>query len=88
MKHLLVDDEEHPNQHKNNDKLCDAKENPSVNLEKCQWKLRQHDQNLPMEGKPLQNKKTRVRRQKINPKEQYHENHGEMIPALEQKIQV
>ena len=32
-------------------------EHPVVDMMESQWKLRQqHDQNFPMEGKPLQNK--------------------------------
>ena len=46
--------EDHPNQHKNIQKLCDERGHPVLNLLETQWKLRQqHDQNFPMEGKPL-----------------------------------
>ena len=57
MEHLSNDHEDHPNQHKNSHKLCDERGHPVTNLMENQWELRQqHDQNLPMEGKPLQNK--------------------------------
>ena len=52
MENLLNDHEDHPNQHENNHKLCDEMGHPVLNLTKSQWKLR-HDQNFPMEGKPL-----------------------------------
>ena len=46
--------EEHPNQHKNSHKLCDETGHPVLTLLESQWKLRQqHDQNFPVEGKPL-----------------------------------
>ena len=42
------------NDHEDENKLCDERGHPVVNLIESQWKLRQqHDQNLPMEGKPL-----------------------------------
>ena len=48
------DQEDHPNQHGNNHKLCDEIGHPVVNLMESQWKLReQRDQNFPVEGKPL-----------------------------------
>ena len=54
MEHLSNDHEDHPNQHKNSHKLCNEVRHPIVNLMESQWKLRQqHDQNFPMEGKPL-----------------------------------
>ena len=54
MKHLANDHEDHPNQHDNSHKLCDKAAHPVVNFMESEWKLRQqHDQNLPMEGKPL-----------------------------------
>ena len=57
MEHLLNDHTDHPNQHKNSHKLCDEMGHPSVDFMESQWKLRQqHDQNLAVEGKPLQNK--------------------------------
>ena len=56
MEHLLNDREDHLNQHENSHKLCDETGHPFVNLMESQWKLIQHDQNFPMEGKPLQNK--------------------------------
>ena len=54
MEHLSNDHKDHPNQHKNSHKLYDETGHPIVNLMESQWKLRQqHDQNFPMEGKPL-----------------------------------
>ena len=54
MEHLSNDREGCPNQHKNSDKLCDETGYPVMNLMESQWKLREkHDQNFPMEGKPL-----------------------------------
>ena len=45
---------DHPNQHKNNHRLCNEMEHPVLSLLESQWKLRyEHDQNFPMEGKPL-----------------------------------
>ena len=37
-------------------KLCDEKEHPVLRLLESEWKLQQHDQSFPMEGKPLYNK--------------------------------
>ena len=55
MEHLLNDHEDHPYQHENSYKLCNETGHLVVNLMESQWKLRQqHDQNFPMEGKPLQ----------------------------------
>ena len=51
MEHLSNDHNNHPNQHKNSHILCDETGHPIVSLIKSQWK--QHDQNFPMEGKPL-----------------------------------
>ena len=46
MEHLLNDQEDHPNQHKNSHKLCDETGHPAYSLMESQWKLRQqHDQN-------------------------------------------
>ena len=57
MEHLSNDQEDHPNHHENSHKLCNEMGHLAVNLMGSQWKLRQeHDQNFPMEGKPLQNK--------------------------------
>ena len=43
--------------HKNSHKSCDETRHTLLSLMQSQWKLRQHhDQNFPMEGKPLQNK--------------------------------
>ena len=56
MENLSNDHEGHPNQDKNSHKLWDEMGHPVVNLMKGQWKLReQHNQNFPMEGKPLWN---------------------------------
>ena len=52
MEHLSNDQEYHPNQHRNSHKLCDEMGHPVINLMESQWKL-EHDQNLPVEGKPL-----------------------------------
>ena len=54
MEHLSNDHKDHPNQHKNSPKSSDEMEYPVLSLLESQWKLRQqHDQNFPMEGKPL-----------------------------------
>ena len=54
MEHLSNDHEDHPNQHENSYKLCEGARHPIMNLMESQWKLReQHDQNFPIEGKPL-----------------------------------
>ena len=54
MEHLSNDHIECNNQHKNGDKECDEKGHTIVNMMESQWKRRQqHDQNFPMEGKPL-----------------------------------
>ena len=53
MEHLLNDHEDQPNQHNNSHELCDETEHPVLSLLGSQWKLRQHDQNFPLEGKPL-----------------------------------
>ena len=54
MEHLSNDHKDHPNQHKNSHKLCDETGHPVVNMMESQWKPKQqHDQNFPMEGKPL-----------------------------------
>ena len=65
MEHLSNDQEDHPNQHENSHKLCDEMQHPIMNQLGSQWKLRQHDQNLPMGGK-----------KEINPKEHDYENHS------------
>ena len=65
MEHISNDYEDHPNQHENSHKPCNEMGNLVLNLLESQWKLRQqHDQNSPMEGKPLQNVP-----EEINPKE-------------------
>ena len=54
MEHLSNDYKERPNQHENSHRLCEETEHPVLSLSQGQWKLRQqHDQNFPMEGKPL-----------------------------------
>ena len=54
MEHLSNDHEDCPNQHENSHKQCNETGHPIVNMMESQWKLRQqHDQNFPMEGKPL-----------------------------------
>ena len=54
MEHLSNDHEEHLNQHKNSHKFYDEMWHPVLNLLESQWRLRQqHDQNFPMERKPL-----------------------------------
>ena len=54
MDHLSNDHKDHPNQHENSHKLCDETGNPIDNFMESQWKLRQqHDQNFPVEEKPL-----------------------------------
>ena len=57
MEHLSDDHEDYPNQHKNSHKLCDETGHLILSLMESQWKLRQqHDQNFPIEGKPVQKK--------------------------------
>ena len=54
MEHLSNDHEDHPSQHENSHKPHNETGYPVLSLLESQWKLRQqHDQNLPMEGKPL-----------------------------------
>ena len=76
MENFSNDHEDHPNQHENSHRLCDETGHPVVNLMEIQWKLRQqNDQNFPMEGKQLQNKYQRQKKE-LNPKEQDYENHS------------
>ena len=57
MEHLSNNNQDCPNQSKNSHKQCDEAGHPIVYIMESQLKLRQqHDQNFPMEGKPLQNK--------------------------------
>ena len=50
----LKDPKDYPNQHDNHHKPCNETGHPVLSLLESQWKLRQqHDQNFPMEGKPL-----------------------------------
>ena len=54
MEHLSNDHEDRPNQRKHSHKLCDETGHLVVNLLESLGKLRQqHDQNFPIEGKPL-----------------------------------
>ena len=54
MEHLSNVHEKHPNQQNNSHKPGDETGHPIASLMESQWKLReQHDQNFPMEGKPL-----------------------------------
>ena len=45
IKHLSNDPKEHPNQHKNSQKLCNEKGHLLLTLKESQWKLRQYSQN-------------------------------------------
>ena len=40
----------------NSHKPHDETGHPVLSLLESQWKVKQHDQNFPMKGKPLQNK--------------------------------
>ena len=54
MEHLSNYYEDRPNQHENSHKLWDETGHPVTSLMESQWKLsQQHDQNFPMERKPL-----------------------------------
>ena len=54
MEHLSNDHKDHSNQHENSHKPRNETRYPVLSLLESQWKLRQqHDQNFPMEGKPL-----------------------------------
>ena len=53
MEHLSNNIEDCPNQHENSHKLCNESGHPVVNLMESQWKLRQDDQNFPIDGKLL-----------------------------------
>ena len=54
MEHLSNDHKNHLNQHGNSHKPLYEMGYPVLSLLESQWKLRQqHDQNFPMEGKPL-----------------------------------
>ena len=70
MKHPQNDHEDHPSWHENSYMFCDQK------LKESQQKLRQlHDQNFRNEGKPLQNKYWRQKKER-NAKEQDCEQGG------------
>ena len=56
--------------------MNDETGHPVLRLTESQWKLRQHDQNFPMEGKPLQNKYYRQKIE-INPTEHDCESHSQ-----------
>ena len=63
MEHPSNDHEHHTNQHENSHKLCDETGHPIMNLMESQCKLRQqHDQNFPMEGKPLEEERKKSKR--------------------------
>ena len=53
MEHLSNDDEDQPNQHENSHKQCDEAGHPVVNMMESHWKMREHDLNFAIEGKPL-----------------------------------
>ena len=54
MEYLLNDYEDYANHHKSSHKLYDKMGHPDLTFTESWWKLRQqHDQNFPMEGKPL-----------------------------------
>ena len=54
MEYCLNGHKDPPNQHENSHNPCDEMGDPVVNLTESQWKLRQqHDQNFPVEGRPL-----------------------------------
>ena len=54
MEDLSNDHEDCPNWDKNSRKQCHETGHLMVNPMESQWKLRQqHDQNFPIEGKPL-----------------------------------
>ena len=53
MENLSNDYKDHPNENKNSCKLCEEMGHPIRSLMESHWKLRQHDQNFPMMGKPL-----------------------------------
>ena len=76
MVNLSNDHKDHPNQQQNSHKPHNKRVHPVLNLLESQWKLRQHDQNFPMEGKPLK-KELEERRRRKNPKEQDCENHSQ-----------
>ena len=57
MEYLLNDHEDYANHHESSHKLYDEMGHPDLTFIESWWKLsQQHDQNFPMEGKPLQNK--------------------------------
>ena len=66
MEHFSNDQEDNPNQHKNNDKLCDEMRHLIANQLESQWKLRRkRDQDFPMDGKPLQKEQITSKKEQI-----------------------
>ena len=66
MEHLSNDQEDHLNQQENSHKLCDETGHLVVILMESQWKLRQqHDQNFPMDRKPLQKEQITSKKEQI-----------------------
>ena len=56
MKHFTNDHKDWKNQLKNGHNLCDKTGHPILSFTESQWKVRQqHDQNFPMEEKPVWN---------------------------------
>ena len=53
MEQLSNDPKDHPNQYENSHKPLDGTGHRVLSLSESQWKLRQHDKNFPIEGKPL-----------------------------------
>ena len=56
MEYLSNYHEVHPNQHKNGHNPSNEIGHPVLGLLGSQWELRKHDQNKPMEVKPLDHK--------------------------------
>ena len=53
MEHLSNDHKDRPNPHENSHNLYDETGTTAACLTENQWKLRQHDQNLPNGGKAI-----------------------------------
>ena len=53
MDYVSSDQQVHVNQPENSHKQFDETGHPVLSLTESQWKLRQYNQNFPMEGKPL-----------------------------------
>ena len=77
MKHLLNDHKDCPNQHKNSLKLRNEMWHLVLTLAKSQWKLRQHDQNFPIEESHCRTNTSVRTKKKTNLKEQDCESHGQ-----------